>query len=46
MIISKNIIEKHGLKLEEFENIKKLLNRDEWKRLPTTIIIDIIPRDV
>ena len=28
MIISKNIIEKHGLKLEEFENIKKLLNRE------------------
>ncbi len=28
MVISNQIIEKHGLKLEEFEKIKKLLNRE------------------
>ena len=28
MKISKQLIKKHGLKLEEFEHIKKLLNRD------------------
>ncbi len=28
MVINKQIIEKHGLKLEEFEKIKKLLNRE------------------
>ena len=27
-MITKQIIEKHGLKLEEFEKIKKLLKRD------------------
>ena len=28
MRITNKIIEKHGLKLEEFENIKKLMKRD------------------
>ena len=28
MIITDQIIEKHGLKIQEFENIKKLLKRD------------------
>ena len=28
MKITNKIIEKHGLKLEEFENIKKLMKRD------------------
>ena len=28
MKINNQIIEKHGLKLEEFEKIKKLLNRE------------------
>ena len=28
MKITNHIIEKHGLKLEEFENIKKIIKRD------------------
>ena len=28
MIITDQIVEKHGLSKEEFKNIKKLLNRD------------------
>ena len=28
MKITNKIVEKHGLKIEEFENIKKLLNRE------------------
>ena len=28
MIITDQIVEKHGLKIEEYEEIKKLLNRE------------------